>query len=282
MKNRLKNLFQAGAHKTGWAFADSYIGDFPPPSEVLVSDPKGRRADLLAEKWSKCGANGVAYAEECEEVVKGLPDGTVGMLGVDSIPSMTRVIEGTDMDLQWQTFGRSTTNVVLGFSGTLYGEDRKSRESSVSLLKKLSPYELPVSSRHIRSSVLNDRALTYTRREVSRDSAECVYRLSSYEAKPGLKLFFATKQFPLLVFPGEIEPFTEIEKRATEAEYPYTNGSKDYAVAVVSPDQVEIFVVERHKGKKLIRFHTSFGEPISLEDEEETATRPLVRAVVTD
>lgn len=26
----------------------------------------------------------------------------------------------------------------------------------------------------------------------------------------------------------------------------------------------------------------SFGEPISLEDEEETDTRPLVRAVVTD
>lgn len=278
---KIDSLFVAGAHRGGWEFTTSYLNRFRAPSKVTIADPKSNRAGVLAEKWRSAGSKATAYAEPCEEVLQEIPEGSVGMLTVDSILPMATVIEKARLPLQWQILGRSTRNIVLGFSGTLPIADESCRKSSALLLKNLSPYALPVTSQLIRQSVLNNRILNFTRRCISQYSAESVSKLVRDPEIGGLALFSGEQRYPLLILKGEIKPFREIEKMVLEVEDLKVTESKEYAVAVVLPNQVEVFGIEKYRNRKGIKSYTTFGDPIPLEDAEEFRTQE-VKTVVTD
>lgn len=277
MRSKIKNLFIAGAHRGGWGVTRSYLKEFPPPPEVLVADPKAQRAKTLANEWNRFGARAIARDEKCEDVIKEVPEDWVVMLSVDNVLPMIKVIRHSRSPLQWQLLGRSTANTIVGFSGTLLPDDHRSRVCSMSLLNNLSPYAIPVSSQHIRISVLNDRVLAFTRKEVSNNSAKSIFELDESSKNGGLRVFYGTQQYPLVVIMGEIAPFREVERRVLEIEVPQLNGCKNYAVAVVLTNQVEVFVLERYQKRKDIKFYTTLGEPVQSEIE-----KPQVRSVVTD
>jgi len=262
MKVKTANLFIAGAHRGGRAFTDSYLNRFPPPEKVVVVDPKGERARVLAERWHRHGSNALHYAEPCQNLLEKVKDNYVGMLSVDSVVPMVEVIENTCTPMQWQILGRSTNNIILGFSGTLVEQDGDFRSSSTTLLRNLSPYALPVSSHHVRTSLLSDSVLGFTRGKISDHSAESIFELAQGRGRGGLRLFFGTQNYPLVVLKGQIEPFREVEKRAIEVNHPQVNDSLDFAVAVVLTNQVEVFCIETYGNKRGIKFYTTFGQPI--------------------
>lgn len=267
MRPKINNLPVFGANKAGRRFTYSYFQRHPLPSNVAIVDPKGDRAKKLAELWSSRGVNAIGYAKRCEDMVKEIPRDSICMLSIDDLTSMTKVIAETETRMVWQILGRSNRDLVFGFSGTLNSEDENPRASSILFLRDLSPYAASVSSEIIRDSILNDRILADTRARVSEYSAESVVRLAEDPKASGLRLFFGTENFPLVVVKGEIEPFRDIERRALGIDNPQINEAKDYAVAVVLSNQIDTFVIERDHAKKRIRFYTSFGQPVPSESE---------------
>lgn len=266
----LDNLFQAGANRGGREFVYSYGSKLPQPSRVLVADPKGDRAATLAERWRSRGIDALAYPDFCEEVLMDIPEDSVAMLTVDSVRPMVDVIERRpDLPIQWQLVGRGAGRdaPVLGFSGTIVSGDSDAQSSSTLLLDNLSPYASTVSSRHITGDILNARATSFTRRVLSEHSARQISLLDHEpEDMPGgrLNLFFGIEQFPLVVEKGTIEPFKETKKRALEIESPLIDNDRDFAAAIVLANRVEMFIVERRRRGRGIRFHTTFGEsPLS-------------------
>lgn len=263
-------LFQAGANRGGREFVYSYGSKLPQPSGVLVADPKGDRAASLADRWRSRGIDALAYADFCEEVLMDIPEDSVAMLTVDSVRPMVDVIERRpDLPIQWQLVGRGAGRdaPVLGFSGTIVRGDSDAQSSSTLLLDNLSPYASTVSSRHINSDALNARATLFTRRVLSKHSARQISLLDHEpEDIPGgrLNLFFGTEQFPLVVEEGTIEPFKETKKKALEIESPFIDNDRDFAAAIVLTNRVEMFIVERRRRGRGIRFHTTFGDsPLS-------------------
>ena len=97
-----------------------------------------------------------------------------------------------------------------------------------------------------------------------------------------LRLSFGTQHFPLVVVKGEIEPFRQIERRALEVEGARTDESKDFAVAVVLANQVDVFVIEKHRKGRGVKFYTTFGEPVPSEQPVSIGRRQQVRTVLTD
>jgi hypothetical protein len=283
MTAKIEEFSFLGAHRGGWGVTKSYINRYPVPSRVRVADPKGKRATALAEVWSKKGANAVSYAETGEDIVKNIPDNSIVMISVDSLQAMARVIQESFQPVQWQIMGRSVRDVILGFSGTLTKGDQELRASSVLLLQDLSPYSLSTSSQHIRTSVLHNRVLVDTRQRVSQHSAESLVRLAENSKAGELRLFLGTESFPLAVIKGKIEPFKQVEKRALEVEHPQFANAKDFAVAVVLTNQVEVFVIEKYREKRGIKFYTTFGVPISSPQSDSSNTGTgQVTSVATD
>lgn len=288
MVPKIKRLFIGGAHRGGWEFSKSYLNQFEPPSEIIIADPKGERAITLADEWRKHGTKVVGYPEPCERVVERIPQDSAIMLSVDSILPMVDVMVKRELPTQWQILGRSTSDIIVGFSGTIPGNDGDYRQSSETLLKNLSPYALPVSSEHIRTSLLHNELLASSRKRISDYSAESVFNLTLGQENGGLQLFLGTQNFPLTVVDGQIQSFREIEKRALETDNPHTIGSKDFAVAVVLANHVDLFVIEEYGARKRIKFYTPFGQPILPEETSAIDPKlavlrtPQVETVVTD
>lgn len=286
--DKAKRLFIGGAHRGGWEFSKSYLNQFVPPSEIIIADPKGKRAITLVDEWRKHGTKAVGHPEPCERVVESVPQDSIVMLSVDSILPMVDVMVKRELPTQWQILGRSTSDIIVGFSGTIPSNDGDCRKSSETLLKNLSPYALPVSSEHIRTSILHNKLLAFTRKRISDHSAESVFNLAQGQENGGLQLFLGTQNFPLTVIAGEIEPFREIEKRALETDNPHPIGSKDYAVAVVLANHVDLFMIEEYGARKRFKFFTPFGQPIPSEEtsainpQSAVLRTPQVETAVTD
>jgi len=279
-------LFQVGANRGGREFLSSYGPQFPRPSRVLVVDPKRERAISLAKRWQDRGVEALGYSEFCEDVIMGVPEDSVGMLTVDTVRPMVDVIKRRpDLPIQWQLVGRGVGSPapVLGFAGSVVKGDNEAQESSMLLLDNLSPYASPVSSRHITSDALNARATSFARRFLSRHSAN---RISLLDREPEdipngrINLFFGTEQMPLVVTEGVVEPFKETKKKVLEIESLFINNDRDFAVAIIITDRVELFIVEKRRRGRGIRFNTTFGQPHYLSPSLDTQQNN--GAVVTD
>ena len=283
----MDTLFQAGANRGGKEFARFYSPHFPQPSRVIVADPKRERAVLLAAKWQqKLGIDAVGHREFCEDLVMEIPGNSVGMLSVDTVRPMVEVMEKRpDLPVQWQIVGRGAGSQapVLGFSGSIVRGDKQALISSALLLDNLSPYASTVSSRHIITDSLNAMATSYTRRVLSQHSAR---RISLLDRQPkdipdgSLNLFFGQEQFPLVVERGTVEPFKDTKKRALEIENPFIDHDRAFAAAIVLTNRVELFIIEKRRRNRRVRFHTTFGDAPSLAP----SLRPQqdTGAVVTD
>lgn len=260
-----KRLFLAGANRGGREFSRCYdLGRFITPSQVIIADPKPGRANRLADYWQNQGVDAIGYTQFCEELIKNIPEDTVGMLSIDTVYPMVKVLEErTDLPFQWQIIGRSAGSygMVLGFCGTVTKQDQDTRAASTLLLANLTPFSTTVSSQNITEDILNASAMQYTRSALSLHSAECISSLlNEDEDTPTskLNLFFADRYFPLVVRKGVVEPFKEIKKRALEVEDPRIDEA-GFAVAIVLINQIEVFIVERYRIGRVVSFHTTFG-----------------------
>jgi hypothetical protein len=259
-----KRLFLAGANRGGREFSRSYNLDrFSIPSQVIIADPKPERANRLANYWQNQGVDAIGYTLFCEELIKDIPEDTVGMLSIDTIYPMVNIIEKrTDLSLQWQIIGRSAGRygVVLGFCGTITKGDNDTRSASTLILANLTPFSTTVSSQNISEDILNASAIQFTRRAVSTHSAECISSLMNDNTlRSKLYLFFSDTRFPLIVRKGVVEPFKETKKRALEVEDPRIDEA-GFAVAVVLINRIEIFIIERQSRiGRVVSFHTTFG-----------------------
>ena len=64
-----------------------------------------------------------------------------------------------------------------------------------------------------------------------------------------------------MVTEGIVEPFKETKKKVLEIESPFINNDKGFAVAIIITDRVELFIVERRRRGRGVRFNTTFGQP---------------------
>lgn len=293
----MKRLSMAGANRGGWAFVGSY--NVPLPPEVQVIDPKPHRAEKIASVWQSRGVKALGLQERAENIIPHLPEDFIGMLATDEVITMSNTIERANIPIQWQIIGKGigSYSPVLGLSGTLPKGEFELRKSSAYLLKNLSPYSSSISSQYINTDPFTARNIAYTRNLLSLHSVNRIsildegYEPEDISGSP-LNLLFNGRQIPLVINKGRIETLRETKQRALETESPFIERDKTFATAIVLPNKVEIYVVEKRHRSRGIRFHTTFGQDYSRDfkkptlfptDNTQVASVPQRRkALVTD
>ncbi|MBI1912106.1 MAG: hypothetical protein HYS21_08900 [Deltaproteobacteria bacterium] len=253
-----KTLFIGGAHRGGSAVSEAVLagGFFDATNQIIIADPKEERAERLALAWSNNGVPATGLKEPCETAIeKIMPDRTI--LSIDTLKPMAQIINTDRVPTQWQLLARGTgaNEAVIGLSGTITKGDDQGRRSSAWLIEALGDFIEPQSSRAIRDNLLNADALHIARRKVSVHSAR---RLAVLDHEPqdikggALNLHWGEIAYPLAVQEKHGKKWSETKAQVLDGS---NNVDKTFAVALIEKDNVEFFIVEDIRGKRLIRFH---------------------------
>ena len=285
----INTIFMGGAHRGGRALTDSALRPVPKIKvfdELVIADPKDDRALRLAEVWKKKGFTALGLKEVCQDAInKFRPD--IIMLSIDQIEPMADILEKHVLPTQWQLLARGLghNGPVVGLAGTINIDSSKPRASSVKLIKELSSFISPQSSTNIRRNLLNADILYSIRKRVSEHSVKRLATLgrNPHEIKNGaLNFFWGMKRYPLIVQEKpQNQKWKETRQRALEAEIPHEfREDKDFAVATVAQKNVDFFIVESARGRRIIKFYMSLIHALPI-----TNTLPQTEAspaVVTD
>ncbi len=252
-------VFIGGAHRGGRAVTDAALRTLPFPKifdRIIIADPKEDRALRLAERWSDEGISSTGIKKPCEEVINEIEADKV-LLAIDDISPMAQILQEKNLPTQWQLLvrGLGHNGPVIGLSGTIVKGDSANRRSSARLINVLSSFIEPQSSSSIRQNPLNADALYMVRKKVSEHS---VRRLQVLDRDPkdlnggALNLIWGMKAYPMTVQEKpESENWKETKQQALETETDYSN----FAVASLGQGNVDFFVVEQIKERRVIRFH---------------------------
>ena len=260
-----KNIFIGGAHRGGKAITSAALlndaaGKF---ESVVISDPKENRARDLALDWSRAGIRSQAYEVPCEVAIRRINSPLdAALLSVDTINPMKDVMQERKIPTQWQLMvkGLGATGPLIGISGTVPGGDNDVRELSETLIDSLGRFIKPTSSSAVRENLLNADLLHSLRKCVSWHS---VTRLDMLDRDPddmpggSLNFFWGDERLPLIIEQkSPSQKLVESKKQALEVKVPQRlQGSKTHAVALVSSQNVDFFVVNQVRGKHFARLH---------------------------
>ncbi len=253
-----KTLFIGGANRGGSAVSEAVLaGNFLNTSnQVLIADPKEERAERLALAWNNNGISATGLKEPCETAIEKIrPDRAI--LSIDTLKPMAQILNNDKVPTQWQLLARGpgSNGAVVGLSGTVTKGDDEGRGSSARLIEALAEFIAPQSSRAIRGNLLNADALHVARRKVAVHSAR---RLALLDREPQditggtLNLHWGDLAYPLAVQKKLGNKWSEIRNQVLDAG---KNANKTFAVALIEKDNVEFFIVEDVREKRLIRFH---------------------------
>jgi len=259
-----KTLFIGGANRGGSAVSEAVLaGNFLDTSnQVLIADPKEERAERLALAWSNKGVPATGWKEPCETAIEKIsPDKAI--LSIDTLKPMAQIINDDSVPTQWQLLARGSgiNGAVIGLSGTVTKGDEDGRRSSVRLIDELAGFIQPQSSRAIRDNLLNADALHIARKKVSVHSAR---RLAVLDREPQdikggtLNLHWSEVAYPLAVQEKQGKKWSETRDQVLDAG---KKADKTFAVALIEKDNVEFFIVEDVRGKRLIRLHLPLSAP---------------------
>lgn len=259
-----KTLFIGGANRGGNAVSEAVLaGSFLNTSnQVLIADPKEERAERLALAWSNKGVPATGLKEPCETVIEKIkPDRAI--LSIDTLKPMAQILNDDKVPTQWQLLARGpgSNGAVVGLSGTVTKGDDEGRGSSARLIESLADFIEPQSSRAIRDNLLNADALHIARRKVSVHSAR---RLAVLDREPQdikggtLNLHWGDIAYPLAVQEKQGKKWSEIRAQVLDAG---DKADKTFAVALIEKNNVEFFIVEDVRGKRLIRYHLPLSAP---------------------
>jgi hypothetical protein len=240
----------AGAHRGQKTLVKHMLPEYARSlDQGFIYDPEPGRSRELKLLWEKVSprAEFLPYEKPIEHIVsEGKADkDSMLILTLDTIDSMAYVLENTEnpSQLQFLLQGPGSKSPVLGISGTIAKGDKYSRDSSVKLLKALSPYAPPRSSQAIwGTNQLNAYVLSSMRNTVSRYSAQRLANVcnDSRHINSHLTVIFDYKQFPLKVvdYP-EVKGWRELEQYALS-----TSEYSNSAVALVDKERTALFLTE--------------------------------------
>lgn len=259
-----KTLFIGGANRGGSAVSEAVLaGRFlNTNNHVLIADPKEERAERLALAWSNKGISATGLKEPCETAIEKIrPDRAI--LSIDTLKPMAQILNDDSVPTQWQLLARGpgSNGAVIGLSGTVTKGDENGRRSSAQLIEALADFIEPQSSRAIRDNLLNADALHIARRKVSVHSAR---RLAFLDREPQdikggtLNLHWSEVAYPLAVQEKQGKKWSETRDQVLDAG---GKAGKTFAVALIEKNNVEFFIVEDVRGKRLIRFHLPLSAP---------------------
>lgn len=259
-----KTLFIGGANRGGSAVSEAVLagGFLDTSNQVLIADPKEERAERLALAWSNNGVPATGLKESCETAIEKIrPDRAI--LSIDTLKPMAQILNDDSVPTQWQLLARGpgSNGAVIGLSGTVTKGDENGRRSSAQLIEALADFIKPQSSRTIRDNLLNADALNVARRKVSLHSAR---RLAVLDREPQditggtLNLHWGDVAYPLAVQERHGKRWSESRDQVLDAG---KKADKTYSVALIEKDNVEFFVVEDVRGRRLIRFHLPLSAP---------------------
>ena len=260
-----KNIFIGGAHRGGKAITDAALKNNATDKfeSVLISDPKGNRAKDLALDWSRAGIRSQAYEVPCEVAIRRINTPLdAALLSVDTINPMKDVMQERKVPTQWQLMvkGLGATGPLIGISGTVPRGDNEVRELSETLIDSLGRFIQPTSSTAVRENLLNADLLYSLRKSVSWHS---VTRLDMLDRDPddmpggSLNFFWGDERLPLIIEQkSPSQELVESKKQALDARISHLpQGPKSHAVALVSSQNVDFFVVDQSRGKRFVRLH---------------------------
>lgn len=253
-----KTLFIGGANRGGSAVSEAVLaGSFLDTSnQVLIADPKEERAEKLALAWSNKGVPATGLKEPCETAIEKIrPDRAI--LSIDTLKPMAQILNDDRVPTQWQLLARGpgSKGAVIGLSGTVPKGDEAGRRSSARLIEALADFIEPQSSRAIRDNLLNADALHVTRKKVSLHSTR---RLAVLDREPKdikggtLNLHWGDIAYPLAVQEKCGKSWSETKAQVVDAR---GKADKTFAVALIEKNNIEFFIVEDVRGKRLIKFH---------------------------
>ncbi|WKZ32785.1 MAG: hypothetical protein QY316_12895 [Thermodesulfobacteriota bacterium] len=259
-----KTLFIGGANRGGSAVSEAVLagGFLDTSNQVLIADPKEERAERLALTWSNNGVPATGLKEPCETAIEKIrPDRAI--LSIDTLKPMAQILNDDSVPTQWQLLARGpgSNGAVIGLSGTVTKGDENGRRSSAQLIEALADFIKPQSSRTIRDNLLNADALNVARRKVSLHSAR---RLAVLDREPQditggtLNLHWGDVAYPLAVQERHGKRWSESRDQVLDAG---KKADKTYSVALIEKNNVEFFIVEDVRGKRLIRFHLPLSAP---------------------
>ncbi len=260
-----KNIFIGGAHRGGKAITSAALlndaaGKF---ESVVISDPKENRARDLALDWSRAGIRSEAYEDPCEVAIRKIDKPVdAALLSIDTINPMKQVMQERKVPAQWQLMvkGLGASGPLIGISGTVPGGDNDVRELSETLIDSLGRFIQPTSSSAVRENLLNADLLHTLRKSVSLHS---VTRLDMLDRDPddmpggSLNFFWGDERLPLIIEQkSPSQKLVESKKQALDPRISHRlQGSKSLAVALVSSQNVDFFVVDQPRGKRFVRLH---------------------------
>lgn len=262
-----KTLFIGGAHRGGSAVSEAALfgGFLDKRSQVIIADPKEERAIKLALAWSNKGLPAIGLKEPCETAIEKIkPDKAI--LSIDTLKPMVQIVNnGDNVPTQWQILARGpgSNGAVIGLSGTITKGDEESRYSSAQLIETLAGSIQPQSSGAIRDNLLNADALHITRKKVSLHSAR---RLEVLDREPkdikggALNLHWGEAAYPLSVQVNHGKRWSETKAQVLDA---WQTSEKTFAVALIERNNVEFFIVEDIRGKRVLRLHLLLFAPQS-------------------
>ena len=260
-----KNIFIGGAHRGGKAITEAALKDdaIDKFESVVISDPKENRARDLALDWSRAGVRSEAYEDPCEVAIRKIDKPVdAALLSIDTINPMKQVMQERKVPAQWQLMvkGLGATGPLIGISGTVPGGDNHVRELSETLIDSLGRFIKPTSSSAVRENLLNADMLYSLRKFVSFHS---VTRLDMLDRDPddipggSLNFFWGDQRLPLIIEQkASSQKLVESKKQALEAPMPpRLQGVKSHAVALVSRQSVDFFVIDQPHGNRFVRLH---------------------------
>lgn len=260
-----KNIFIGGAHRGGKAITEAALKNdaFGKFESVLISDPKENRAKELALDWTRAGICSEAFEEPCEVTIRKIDKPVdAALLSVDTISPMKDVMQERKVPTQWQLMvkGLGASGPLIGISGTVPGGDNEVRELSGTLIDSLGRFIQPTSSTAVRENLLNADLLYSLRKFVAWHS---VTRLDILDRDPddmpggSLNFFWGDERLPLIIEQKTpSQKLVESKKQALDVKVPHRlQNLRSHAVALVSSQNVDFFVVDQPRGKRFVRLH---------------------------
>ncbi len=259
-----KTIYLGGAHRGGKAITEKAIKLLPEAKtydKVLIADPKEDRAWQLAREWKKAGVNSQGLKEPCEEVVENNSTDAI-VLAIDTVSPMSMILGKNSVPTQWQLLARGlgVDGPVIGLCGTVVTGASENRSSSIKLIDVMSSFIQPQSSSNIRQNPLNADILHTMRNKVSEHS---VKRLEALDREPqdisggALNLLWGMKTYPMMIHEKPInQRWKETKQQVMETELSLNvKDNREFAVATVGDKNVDFFVVESLRGRRIVKFH---------------------------